>query len=215
MPRDTEFDSLSLERFVGFLRSLDQQGYSQAEIAAKVRIPAQYLSDLKHGRRPMTERIARRFGEAFHMNYQWLLAVSDEFEVRSDFAGNAGGGVWLPLFQHPIEGEPRTHPQWDGVGVQLAGVAASRVTLATNPYVLRFGRDDVEGRLQKGDLVLMSQDINPKAEIHVIRHRRRLFLARAGADGARIRVAGGKALESPVPIVGHCLGVIWSRLCDF
>ena len=48
------------------LEYLCQQGHSQVKVATEASLPPQYLSDIKHGRRPMTELVARQciHGEA-------------------------------------------------------------------------------------------------------------------------------------------------------
>ena len=184
------------------------------EVAAKSGLPAQYLSDVKRGRRPMTELIARRLGGRFGVDFQWFLGGSSSMEVpQSQSAGlPATSALWLPLFPFPIDCAPRAHPQWDGAGVEVAGAAAAKLVLARHPYVLRFGRTDIQGRLMKGDLILISQQPDEDAQIHVVRHRKKSYLARAAKGGTWIRVADGTELPSSCPATGHCVGVVWSSL---
>ncbi|MCR9119376.1 MAG: hypothetical protein NXI22_20790, partial [bacterium] len=120
--------------------------------------------------------------------------------------------VWLPLFPFPIDGEPRQNVEWSGASVEVAGVAAAKIGLAKYPYVLQYGRTDVRGRLQQGDLILISQVANADAEFHIIGYRKSWFLARANADGDWIRAADGKVLPGDCPEIGHCVGVVWSAL---
>lgn len=200
------------QRLGRLLEPLLEQGFTQAQIAAKAGIPPQYFSDIKRGERPVTELIARRLADEFDFNYQWLLGTSDTMESspRASHARAAESAVWLPLFPFPIEGEPRQHAAWNGAGVEIAGVAAGRIGLARHPYVLQFDREDAHGRLRKGDLVLISQAPNPDAEIHVVKYRGKHYLARA--DGGWIRVASGKELSGDCQATGHCLGIVWSPL---
>ena len=212
---DLSVAAIATQRFNDLLGPLLEQGHTQAQIATKAGIPPQYFSDIKRGERPVTELIARRLGEEFHFNYRWLMGTSNsmEFSAKPATTTAAGDTIGLPLFPFPIEGEPRQHPKWNGALVEVAGVAAGKSGLARYPYVLQFGRGDEQGRLQHGDLILISQAPNPEAEIHVVSYRNKCFLARANPQGSWNRVAKGeKELPSRCPAIGHCLGIVWSPL---
>lgn len=206
--------AIATKRFNDLLEALLEQGLTQAQIAAKAGIPPQYLSDIKRNKRPVTELIARRLGEEFDFNYRWLTGTSNSMEnsAQPSATTTAGDTVWLPLFPFPIEDEPRQNSQWTGAGVEIAGAAAGKIGLARYPYVLQFGHGDVQGRLQQGDLVLISQATNTDAEIHVVRYRNKLFLARRNKDRSWTRVANGNKLPSNCPVMGHCVGIVWSSL---
>jgi hypothetical protein len=75
-----------------------------------------------------------------------------------------------------------------------------------------FAANDVQGRLQQGDLILISQTPNVDANIHVVSYRKKSFLARANKNGSWNRVANGNELPSDCPATGHCIGIIWSAL---
>jgi len=51
-------------RLAQLLEQLAARGVKQREVAFELNLPTQYLSDLKHGRRPVSEPFARRFAEA-------------------------------------------------------------------------------------------------------------------------------------------------------
>ncbi|MCA9125191.1 MAG: helix-turn-helix transcriptional regulator [Planctomycetaceae bacterium] len=205
---------LSAQRLSDLLESLAERGLNQAQVAVKAGLPPQYVSDIKRSRRPMTELVARRLGEEFDVNFQWLMGISNSMENPTPHASTATANstVWLPLFSHPIEGEPRQHPTWNGAGVEIAGVAAGRIGLTRYPYVLQFGHNDVQGRLRQGDLILISQLQRDEAEIHVVSYRKKSFLARANKDGSWSRVANDNNLPGDCPITGHCIGIVWSAL---
>lgn len=205
---------LAEQRLSDLLELLSEQGFTQTQIAARAGLPPQYLSDIKHGRRPMTELVARRLGDGFDVNYEWLLGIRPSMERPQSPSGGAaaGGALWLPLFPHPIEGEPRVHPKWDGSGIEVAGLAVAKLVLCKHPYVLRFRHDDVQGRLRRGDLILVSQSVNEDAEIQVVRHRKKSTLARAAKNGTWSRVANGEILPSGSLVTGHCIGIVWSSL---
>ena len=211
---DLSLEKIATERFKQLLDSLLEREFTQGQIATKAGLPPQYLSDIKRGHRPVTELVARRLGEEFDFNYRWLMGISDSMKSSISQPSVAAGGntILLPILLFPIAGEPRQHEGWKGVCVELAGIAAGKVGLAKYPYVLQFGNNDVEGRLQQGDLVLISQDPNADAEIHVVSYRKKHFLARAKKDGGWIRVANGDTLPSDCPASGHCIGIVWSPL---
>jgi transcriptional regulator with XRE-family HTH domain len=207
--------ALSQERLKDLIEQLAAQGHSQIEIAAKAGIPPQYLSDIKRDRRPMTELVARRMGQVFEVNFEWLLGTSDNRQIASPEPGttSAPHSLWLPLFPQPIEGEPRAHPKWDGMGLEISGLAAAKVAFGQQPYILRFGHNDHQGRLRIGDLILVSQIANPAAEISIVRHRKKSYLARANAEGIWERVVTGETLPIPCSITGHCVAIVWASLC--
>lgn len=211
---DQSVASVATRRLNELLGPLLEQGLTQAQIAAKAGIPPQYFSDIKRGERPVTELIARRLGEEFSFNYRWLMGTSNSMEstAQPSTITSPNNMVWLPLFSFPIQGEPRQNSNWTGAGVEIAGVAAGRIGLEKHPYVLQFGHDDDHGRLRQGDLILISQSQNDDAEIHVVSFRKKLFLARANADGGWTRVANRKHLPSDCPTAGHCVGILWSLL---
>jgi transcriptional regulator with XRE-family HTH domain len=213
---ECEVDKAARQRVVELLRLLAQKGLKQQEIAGQAGLPVQYLSDIKKGRRRVTELVARRLGQAFQVNFQWLTGSSDALEPQSPgvtlAAVSPGGGFWLPMHPHPVEGEPRLLPSWDGSGTEVSGAALAKLAQARWPYVLVFGHDDIDKRLRKGDRVLISQSVSQNAEISVVKRGKKLFLARPQADGTWRRAANGDSLEASCPAVGHCLAIIWSPL---
>lgn len=212
---EPEVDTLEVrhERLVQLLDLLVQRGFSQQQVAERAKVPVQYLSDIKNGRRPLGELVARRIGEEFDVNFQWLLGNSNARENPRPLTSKVTGGTaWLPLHQHPVEGDPWSHPAWGGTDVQIAGRAVAKLALANKPYVLQFGHDDQEGRLQRGDLVLISQTVSETAAISVVKVRKKLFLARRLKQGTWKRLATEDELPAHSQVVGHCLGVVWSSL---
>jgi transcriptional regulator with XRE-family HTH domain len=218
-----QVENLSRQRVVDLLELLARQGLTQQQVASRANLPGQYVSDMKHGRRPVSELAARRIGAEFDVNYKWLLGTSNSMESPESRSGYSAAssdasptGSWLPLLSFPIEGEPRAHPAWDSTMVEIAGAAADKLVFARLPYALRFGHDDVQGRLRKNDLVLISQTPSADAEISVVRFKKKLFLARRRAETWE-RVAKGNKKESILPRdecteVGHCVGIIWGSL---
>jgi hypothetical protein len=117
------------------------------------------------------------------------------------------------VLPHPVEGEQRLHPAWDGFFVHAPAIAAPKLASALHPYVLRYRNPDVDRRLYRNDRVLISQSPNETAQIVVVREGRKCFLARRKGKGRNwIRLANGKSLAADSVVVGHCLGVLWSAL---
>lgn len=211
-------DEMSLvrqQRLEKLLQVLAQKGLSQNQVAQRAGVPAPYLSDVKKGTRAMTELFARRLAEEFRSDYRWLLGdvgTMDSLELGQEVVDEESTGLWLPVFLHPVRGRPRSLPEWDGASVEVCGAAAARARTATEPYVLRFLADDHAGRLRKHDLVLISQAVNDRAEIHVIRIRRGMYLARKNPSGHWERVAEAGPINDKVDVLGHGLGIVWGSL---
>jgi hypothetical protein len=155
----------------------------------------------------MTELVARRFAQEFGVNHGWLLGLSEQRNPTLITEGK-----WLPILPHPVAGDPRVAKTWDGSGVEVGSQVVARIAREAWPYVLRFGHSDCLGRLQNGDLILVSQSRCPEAEIHVVQFRHKHFLARRHAKGYFSRVANDVQLPAECPVVGYCVAVIWSSL---
>lgn len=196
------------------LKLLGEKGYSQQQIATQANLPAQYLSDLKQGRRPLTELTARRLGDTFGYNHEWLLGHSNLMERSShssEGAFTSEGTIWLPCFPWPISGDPRNHPHWNGTSIELAGAAAAKASSAQLPYVIELGVDDKLGRLRKGDLILSSQQVDPAAKIQIVKTGKSLVLARVDPKGGWARISG-QAISPEAKAFGHCLGIVWAGM---
>jgi transcriptional regulator with XRE-family HTH domain len=197
-------------RLKSVVDDLAQRGISQAKVAAAVGVSRQFLNDIVCARRPVSELLARRVAEQFEIDFSWLLGQPSRAPKTAAFGG-ADTGVWLPVLPHPVEGDPREHPRWEGTFIQVPPIAMPTLAGAVQPYVLRFGQNDVENRLHKHDLILVSQTRDEKAPIVVALSGRKCFLARRKAH-RWVRLANGVALGSDVRVVGHCLGILWSAL---
>jgi transcriptional regulator with XRE-family HTH domain len=214
-------ENLSRQRVNDLLELLAQQGLTQQQVASRANLPGQYLSDMKRGRRPVTELVARRLGEQFDVNYEWLLGTSNRMESSQTQPGFSAAssdaspaGSWLPVLSFPIDGEPRANPEWDGTRVEIAGAAVDKLLLAKFPYALRFGHDDVRGRLRKNDLVLISQSPSPDAEIRIVESKKnkQRFLARSMEEAWERVATGTKLPRNKWTEVGHCVGILWASL---
>ena len=151
-PASLPLQNLSRRRLADLLKLLAQQGLTQQQVASRANLPPQYLSDLKCGRRPMTELVARRLGEEFDINHHWLLGTSNTMEPPESRSGHSAARPddnWLPVLNIPIDGEPRAYLAWDRTMVELSGAVADMLVQAQSPYALRFGHNDVKGRLRK------------------------------------------------------------------
>jgi transcriptional regulator with XRE-family HTH domain len=212
---DAGATELAARRFAKLLESLEKKGISQSDAALRIKLPPQYISDVKQGRRPMTELFARRLAEEFRVDHHWLLGRSGSIELPASGVkalGPAARRLWLPTFSHPVSGEPQLASNWDGTSVELAGVAAAKVLLADRPYVLRFGVDDRRAVLKKQDLVLISQAVDPAAEIQVLKQGTRMFLARREQGTWEPVSTTGTMRGQNATVAGHCLGIIWRML---
>ena len=212
---DDSREELRKNRLESLLQVLEKQGLTQGDIARRIDVPAQYLSDVKSGRRSLTELFARRFQDEFGVDYHWLLGNRGSMEVpRLNRGGQptSAGRVWLPVFANPLCGDPFTVPDWDGSSVEIAGAAAMRVLQADRPYALRFGADDCRHRLRRGDLVLISQATSDKADIQVVKVGPKLHLARRIQEHQWEFLNQQASIRGEATVIGHCLGILWGVL---
>jgi hypothetical protein len=164
----------------------------------------------------VSELFARRLAERYDFDYRWLTTGEGKppqfLHMRGGTSVPAPGLMRLPLFDSPIYGQPEALAEWTGAFVELAGAAAAQAQAATEPYIVRFGKNDPQGSLKQNDLVLVSQAVNQEAAIQVVRQRQQCFLARKAPDGTLQRIATDQACGSTAKVVGHCVGIVWRVL---
>jgi transcriptional regulator with XRE-family HTH domain len=199
------------------LKVAREHGLSQKEIAARLGIPPQYLSDLKHNRRAVAELLARRFGQEFRIRHRWLLSGEGPMEAPPVQAGTTGGRggrdiVRLPVLGEPHVGNPLKSPSWDRSHIELTGPASAVARGCSQPYVLCVHCDERVGRLRKGDLILVSQAEDTGSRYQIVVHQKRPRLARLGRDRRLRLLQGGDPLPDHDRKVGHVPGLVWGAL---
>jgi transcriptional regulator with XRE-family HTH domain len=199
-------------RFNDFLDELVEQGATQQEVARKLRVSAAYLSDCKKGRRSITELFARRLEHAYGRHHGWFLGGERPSIFGMIRTPEHADRVVLPVFPRPIEGEPFADSRWAGFHIELCGVAAARALESLWPYILRLNHDDQRGRLQKGDLILVSQKPESRAEIQIVKHGHKMLLARPRVPSGWESLSKKRIGAGDVEIVGHCVAVVWAAL---
>jgi len=208
-------EQLRCDRLKQVFAELADRGITQRQAAIDLNMPPQYLSDVKNGHRNLTEQFARRIAEHYAVSFAWL--VSGEGSKNTPRFDGVGGTtktdtVMLPVLSEPIEGNPAESVAWDGSKLKVSGAAASMAARASQPYVLRIASDDVDGRLQKYDLVLVSQESTDSATIEVVQHRGRIILARRDENGEWKSLETGRRISTKARVVGRCLGIVWATL---
>jgi hypothetical protein len=173
------------------------------------------MSDVKTGRKPVTKLFALRLSACFGLDHEWLMQGGDPpsdffgLDLRPESQFVVRG---LSVFDAPVFGDPSSHSNSATSCIDLAGPAAQRADRAKDPYLLRFAGKDPAGGLKQNDLILISQRVNRKAKIQVVRQRKALVLARKAARGTWQRVDDGQSLGPKVEAVGICLGIVWRQL---
>jgi transcriptional regulator with XRE-family HTH domain len=200
-------------RLAQVLEQLAVRGVKQQAVAQELNIPTQYLSDLKHGRRPVSEQFARRFAEVFQIRAVWLLHGEGASEMPNLAAAPAqtAGSCLLPVLSDPDQGEPRHSPYWDGSMITLSGAAAAAAERAKLPFVLRLGVDIPSGRLRKNDLVLCCQELRKDAAIQIVRTKGKAVLAQRDGKDRFKTCPAGNCISGGEP-VGYCIGIVWAPL---
>lgn len=206
-----------VERLKHALRKIAREhGLTQKQIAARLGIPPQYLSDLKHNRRAIAELLARRFGQEFRVRHEWLLHGEEPVELPTGAGdtgpGAMGGNVFLPVLRRPHVGDPLKSRFWERRHFELTGPGGVAAGHCTRPYVLRVEHDERSGRLRRGDLLLVSQTADANSRYQIAVHRRRPRLVRLGADHRLRLLEGGGPLPDSVRRAGRCRGIVWAVL---
>lgn len=202
------------KRLDQLLDNLAGQGFTQQKIAAELGIPPNYLSDLRHARRAITDQFCHTFGQQFLISFQWLASGegSKSSPQISPLKAAAIGNLVLPVLPKPYTGDPRHCQEWDGCQLEITGAAAAAAGRASSPYILRLASHDNAGRLKLGDLILISQSATGVSEIVILKHRNQLLLARKDKKNDWLTLSSGKHLSAKTDIVGQCLGIVWAGL---
>jgi transcriptional regulator with XRE-family HTH domain len=193
---------------------LANRGITQRHAAIELNVPPQYLSDVKNGHRSLTEPFARRIAEVYGVSFVWLVSGQGPKSIsRLDVRGTSQTDtVMLPVLAEPIEGDPAVSVAWDGSKLEVSGAAAAIAGRASQPYILRISNNDVDGRLRKNDLVLVSQKSTESTTIELLQHRGRIVLARRESNGGWKVIDTGRAVSAKAKTVGYCLGIVWAKL---
>lgn len=199
------------------LAMLAKQGVSQQQVGLRTGLGPQYVSDVKSDRRRVTELFARRLGEEFGVDVQWLLGTDTipglvARKSPSRMLPIETAPLVLPVLPILVEGDPRHARCWDGTTAVLTGQAAHEAGRSRLPYIWKLGHGDRNGRMRVNDLVLMSQDIDPDATIAVVRLEGELRLARVGKGGQWRDVESRHPLLREPEFVGRAIAVIWAPL---
>lgn len=198
------------------VRVAQEQGLTQKQIAAKLGIPPQYLSDLKHNRRAIAELLARRFGQKFRVRHEWLLHGEGPAELPTGTVDAdpraTEDNVFLPILRRPCAGDPLKSRFREPSHFELTGPAAVAAKHCARPYVLRVEHNEKGGRLRRGNLVLVSQMPDANSRYQLVVHRRQPRLARLGADHRLRLLEGGDPLPDSVRRAGHGRGLVWAVL---
>ncbi len=200
------------------LAMLRESGVSQHDIGVRTGVGSQYVSDVKNGRRALTELFARRLADEFGVDSRWLLTGIGvpPMSTLDQVAGTRRGRsptVVLPVLPELVDGNPRAAACWDGTMVELGIPAAvAAVERAVDPYVLQLGHGDRDGRLRVRDLILISQAAEPEASLAVVRGDGFLRLVRCSRSGRWRDVENGDPLADNPEVIGRGIAIVWGSL---
>lgn len=197
------------QRFQQLLTALEGMGLTQLQIACRVGVPPQYISDIKNRRRGITELTARRLSDEFGVSIEWLMYGRGEMK-RPMLSDNPHDLFSIPLLDMVHLGPPQNCPSWIGTWIEIAGVAANAAFKAKMPYALRMPHPDREGRLAPGDLLLISQDPTAAGHIAVLAGIPPILARRKEVNTPWIPVQGGVRLKGMQEVAGAVLGIIWA-----
>ena len=200
-------------RLAEVLAQLAARGVKQQDVALELNVPPQYISDLRHNHRKLSEPFARRFAEVYRISAAWLLRGEGPSNL-TDLArpsSQTAGVCLLPVLSDPDTGDPRQSPHWDGSVVAVTGAAAAAAERAKFPFVLRIANDAPPGRLAKNDLVLCSQESRDDAAVMIVRVEGKAVLAQTAGEHLFRALMNGALLAGAEPI-GCCIGIVWAPL---
>ncbi|MCA9124740.1 MAG: helix-turn-helix transcriptional regulator [Planctomycetaceae bacterium] len=199
------------ERLAQVIGRLTERGQTQRQIASSLNVPAQYLSDVKNGQRTITEPFARRIADVYKVSFSWLMDGEGQESIPQFSAapGTTTSGVTLPVLTLPVEGDPAVSPDWDGSQIIVAGAAAAIASSAKWPYVLRYDGDDGKGRLETGDLLLVTETGDNQGELMIVKVRGSLRIAR-NVDGDWHSLQGRQRPLTNLDFVGLVRGMVWA-----
>ena len=199
-------------RLEQLLQQLADQGATQQQVARQLNVPPSYLSDVKLGRKTLSEQFARSFCNEFGVGLDWLLdGTGPQTKPQLASTASSAGPVLVPILAEPIVGDPQDVRAWDGSRVELAGAAATRAIRAYQSYVLRSPIDDKQGRIRQNDLLLIDQDTTELTSVVVVRDRENLVLARLTEKRFRA-IDSGRVISGSPSVVGICVGIVWAGL---
>jgi hypothetical protein len=193
--------------FAVFMEFKKLYGVKQTDIAAALGISRQAVTDMGAGRRRFTRTMADRLiamGESEPWKNELVeaiqsLFVDKEIPLPPCDSGvpaavsprRAGGSITLPVLTAPLRGDP-PQAKADVKGyLAIPPELAVQATESLKPYVLIIDFDDKEGRLRRGDHVLVLQDGKRECEIQIIEFRGALRLARRSRQGADVAAGAG------------------------
>lgn len=203
------------DRLSQVLDALEKHGLSQREIAMRACVPPQYFSDVKLGRRSLSELFARRLGEEFDVDHIWLMTGTGSMKRPRAWSADAEPkrSTLIPILNQPTAGEPRHAGHWDGSLVELSGPAVAAAATAEAPYALRVTHDDCNGRLKKGDIVIVSQRDDKASPVVIIRENEKLMIAgRIASTGKFSDLQTGRTKKGGAEVVGACIAIVWAPL---
>ena len=208
------------DRLVQFLGRLLVQGFNQQNVAERVGVPPQYLSDIKCGRRSLGELVARRLAEEFNGNYQWLLWGQGSIAKPQVGGGPSPPAILLPVLDEALFGDAKASSAWDGSVVPVTGAGAATAQRSKSPYLLRIPFACPAESLCHGDILLISQSPVPTKKIVLLTTDdedhgaapRRAYLARRDENGHLVLLETDESPGKGVIPAGHAAGVVWRAL---
>ena len=209
----TELSEGRRQRFLQIVERIRQQGLTRKDIARRLGLGTSYFSDISSGRREVSELTARRIGDEFNVDFQWLRnGIGGDAQPVVRLAPPAAV-MELPVLQGLCTGDPLESVHWSGGKIDVAGPGAEAARRATHPYVFRIPAYVVDVcHFKEGDLVLISQSDNPSASFGVIRMSGGPEVAIKDHIQKMWKALGGDVKDSRRIRLGWIMGVIWSSL---
>jgi DNA-binding XRE family transcriptional regulator len=203
--------------FAMFKELKEKYGVKQNVIAEAIGVSRQAVTDMKSERRRFSRAMAEKlllefaeepWGDWLRTRLDALFAVvptrfalpseSSPQPVRQPVETNSGGAgedllpsteaKKLLLLSSPCRGDPALSPANTHKHIIVPAELSSQAAESVHPYVVTVDCDSRDGRLRRGDRVLVLQDGERESEIMVVEYNGALRLARRGRHE---RITGG------------------------
>ena len=203
--------------FTMFTELKKRYGVKQKTIAEVIGVSRQAVTDMKSERRRFSRRMAEKlllafaeeeWGDWLRTRLNTLFAIAPtRFALPSESLpqpvrqpveidpGNVGEYPMpsaearkFPLVASPCRGDPALSPVNTHKHIVVPEELSAQAAESAHPYVLIVDCDSRDGRLRRGDRVLVLQDGERESEIMVVEYNGALRLARRGRHE---RITGG------------------------
>lgn len=193
-------------------RAMKESGITQAEIGRRTNVGPQYVNDVLHNRRPLTEAFAEYLQTEFGFDKMWLkYGEGQVFRHLPPLAGAPAASVALtslPLLDRPCRGNPLDSDRWVGSTHSVPRSLARPDAVRGFRYVLKVEDCGRKGEIRDGDLLLVENVLKPSVE--ELTGRWCIVSISGKTTFRKIKITSSDRTRGDV--WGWCVGILWRAL---